>query len=77
MVKAPTGWPYNPQKINQMLELDFAVAFLVGDAGREIDGVLHDSRECGSKMAGLLLYYFNLLRGMFLRMNKLGWFLFG
>ena len=60
-----------------MLELDFAVAFLVGDAGREIKGVLHDGRVCESKMAGLLLYYFNLLSGMFLRMNKLGWFLFG
>ena len=60
-----------------MLELDFTVSFLVGDAGREIKVVLHDGCVSESKMAGLLLYYFNLLYWMLLMMTKFGCFLFG
>ena len=58
-----------------MLELDFTVSFLVGDAGREIKVVLHDGRVCETKVAGLLIYCLNLLSGMFLRDESV-WLIF-
>ena len=69
------------------MELDFAVALLVRDAGRDINGMLHGDRSNlwsggydvmgKSKVAGLLYCYFVLLFWMLIKVNKLGWLMLG